>query len=99
LERLFLANIPDNGKDYDAVMSGFCGLCLDTANSMAKYEKAVERWRSARRAFLVVPMVGAFFIDLPMLDYHDLSEYLGKSPPQAIISSWLTRSKFASRNG
>jgi len=54
------------GKDYDAaVMSGgFCGFMLGTtANSMANMKALVERYGSARRAFLVVPMVGAFFID------------------------------------
>lgn len=54
------------GRDYDAaVMSGgFCGFMLGTtANSMANMKALVERYGSARRAFLVVPMVGAFFID------------------------------------
>jgi len=54
------------GKDYDAaVMSGgFCGFMLGTtANSMANMESLVERYGPAPRAFLVVPMVGAFLID------------------------------------
>jgi ESS family glutamate:Na+ symporter len=54
------------GKDYDsAVMaSGFCGFMLGTtANAMANMEALVERYGPAPRAFLVVPMVGAFFID------------------------------------
>jgi ESS family glutamate:Na+ symporter len=54
------------GRDYDAaVMSGgFCGFMLGTtANAMANMEALVEKYGPARRAFLVVPMVGAFFID------------------------------------
>jgi ESS family glutamate:Na+ symporter len=54
------------GKDYEsAVMSGgFCGFMLGTtANAMANMRSLVERYGPAPRAFLVVPMVGAFFID------------------------------------
>jgi ESS family glutamate:Na+ symporter len=54
------------GKDYDAaVMSGgFVGFMLGTtANAMANMRSLVERYGPAPRAFLVVPMVGAFFID------------------------------------
>ena len=54
------------GRDYDsAVMSGgFCGFMLGTtANAMANMKSLVERYGRAPRAFLVVPMVGAFFID------------------------------------
>lgn len=54
------------GKDYEAaVMSaGYCGFALGTtANAMANMKAIVERYGRAPRAFLVVPMVGAFFID------------------------------------
>jgi glutamate:Na+ symporter, ESS family len=54
------------GRDYDAaVMSGgMCGFMLGTtANAMANMESLVDRYGPAPRAFLVVPMVGAFFID------------------------------------
>ena len=54
------------GKDYEsAVMSsGFCGFMLGTtANAMANMKALVERYGPAPKAFLVVPMVGAFFID------------------------------------
>ncbi len=54
------------GRDYDAaVMSaGYCGFALGTtANAMANMKAIVERYGRAPRAFLVVPMVGAFFID------------------------------------
>ena len=43
---------------------GFVGFMLGTtANAMANMEALVERYGPAPRAFLVVPMVGAFFID------------------------------------
>ncbi|HET9438996.1 MAG TPA: sodium/glutamate symporter [Longimicrobiales bacterium] len=54
------------GRDYDAaVMSGgFIGFMLGTtANAMANMRSLVERYGPAPRAFLVIPMVGAFFID------------------------------------
>ena len=54
------------GRDYEAtVMSGgFCGFMLGTtANAMANMRSLAERYGQAPRAFLVVPMVGAFFID------------------------------------
>lgn len=57
---------PLMGKDYDAaVMSGgFCGFALGTtANAMANMKALVDRFGRAPRAFLVVPLVGAFFID------------------------------------
>jgi ESS family glutamate:Na+ symporter len=54
------------GKDYEAAVmsSGFVGFMLGTtANAMANMEAMVQRFGPAPRAFLVVPMVGAFFID------------------------------------
>lgn len=54
------------GNDYDAaVMSGgFAGVMLGTtANAMAVMQSVVERYGIAPRAFLVVPIVGGFFID------------------------------------
>ena len=54
------------GRDYQGAVtaSGFCGFMLGTtANAMANMEALVERYGPAPRAFLVVPMVGAFFID------------------------------------
>lgn len=54
------------GKDYDAaVMSGgFIGFMLGTtANAMAVMRTLVQRYGMAPRAFLVAPLVGAFFID------------------------------------
>ena len=54
------------GRDYEAaVMSGgFIGFMLGTtANAMAVMGTLTERYGPAPRAFLVAPMVGAFFID------------------------------------
>lgn len=54
------------GRDYEgAVMSsGFAGFMLGTsANAMANMGALVEKYGPAPKAFLVVPLVGAFFID------------------------------------
>lgn len=54
------------GKDYDAAVmaGGHCGFGLGaTPNAVANMEALAERFGPAPRAFLVLPMVGAFFID------------------------------------
>jgi len=54
------------GRDYDAaVMSGgHCGFGLGaTPNAVANMRSLEEKFGPAPRAFLVLPMVGAFFID------------------------------------
>ena len=54
------------GRDYDAAVmgGGFIGFMLGTtANAMAVMRKLVGRYGIAPRAFLVAPLVGAFFID------------------------------------
>jgi glutamate:Na+ symporter, ESS family len=54
------------GRDYDAaVMSGgFCGFMLGTtANALASMGVLTEKHGPAPRAYLVVPLVGAFLID------------------------------------
>jgi ESS family glutamate:Na+ symporter len=54
------------GRDYDAAVlaGGHCGFGLGaTPNAVANMEAITERFGPAPRAFLVVPMVGAFFID------------------------------------
>lgn len=54
------------GRDYDsAVMaSGFIGFAMGTtANAVANMQALVGRFGPSPRAFLVVPLVGAFFID------------------------------------
>lgn len=55
-----------SGRDYDAAVmsSGFCGFMLGTtANAMANMEVLTAKYGPSPKAFLVVPMVGAFFID------------------------------------
>ena len=54
------------GSDYDAAVmaGGHCGFALGaTPNAVANMEAITERFGPAPRAFLVLPMVGAFFID------------------------------------
>ncbi len=54
------------GRDYDAavISGGFAGFMLGTtANAMAVMRSLVERYGAAPRAFLVAPLVGAFFMD------------------------------------
>jgi ESS family glutamate:Na+ symporter len=54
------------GRDYEAAVtaSGHIGFGLGiTANAVANMEALTERFRPAPRSFLVVPVVGAFFID------------------------------------
>jgi ESS family glutamate:Na+ symporter len=64
---LCVAAIPHlMGRDYDAVVmaGGFCGFMLGTtANAMANMGAIVERYGPAPKAYLVVPLVGAFGID------------------------------------
>jgi ESS family glutamate:Na+ symporter len=54
------------GRDYESavISAGFVGFMLGTtANAMASMETITARYGPAPRAYLVVPMVGAFFID------------------------------------
>ncbi|WP_426700003.1 sodium/glutamate symporter [Rhodanobacter sp. Col0626] len=54
------------GRDYEAAVmaGGFVGFMLGTtANAMAVMGSLTERFGPAPRAFLVAPLVGAFFID------------------------------------
>jgi ESS family glutamate:Na+ symporter len=54
------------GRDYEAAVtaSGHVGFGLGiTANAVANMEALTERFAPAPRSFLVVPIVGAFFID------------------------------------
>jgi ESS family glutamate:Na+ symporter len=55
------------GRDYRAaiISSGFCGFMLGiTANAIASMQELVEKYGPAPEAFLVVPVVGAFLIDM-----------------------------------
>lgn len=54
------------GRDYQAAVTagGFCGFMLGTtANAMACMTVLTEKYGPAPRAFIVVPLVGAFLID------------------------------------
>jgi ESS family glutamate:Na+ symporter len=55
------------GRDYDAVViaSGFAGLGLGaTPVAIANMNAVTSRYGPSTKAFLVVPLVGAFFIDV-----------------------------------
>lgn len=55
------------GSDYDAVVlsAGHCGFGLGaTPTAVANMQAITSRFGPSHKAFLIVPMVGAFFIDL-----------------------------------
>ncbi|MBW2731757.1 MAG: sodium/glutamate symporter [Deltaproteobacteria bacterium] len=55
------------GKDFDAaiIAGGHCGFGLGaTPTAVANMEALVSRYGASPQAFLIVPMVGAFFIDI-----------------------------------
>ena len=55
------------GKDYDAaiMVSGFLGHGLGaTPNAMANMSAVVSKYGPSRKAFLIVPIVGAFLIEV-----------------------------------
>lgn len=55
------------GKDYDAavMVAGFAGHGLGaTPNAIANMDAIVSRFGPSQRAFLIVPIVGAFLIDV-----------------------------------
>ncbi len=54
------------GRDYESavISTGFLGFMLGTtANSMANMKVLADKYGPAPKAFLIVPIVGAFFID------------------------------------
>ncbi|WMY96067.1 MAG: sodium/glutamate symporter [Arsenophonus sp.] len=58
---------PIMGKNYDAAVlaAGHCGFGLGaTPTAIANMEAITKKFGSSNLAFLVVPMVGAFFIDI-----------------------------------
>ncbi len=58
---------PAMGRDYDAaVMSaGYAGLALGaTPTAIANMEAVTQKFGASAKAFIVVPLVGAFFIDI-----------------------------------
>lgn len=55
------------GKDYDAAVlaAGHCGFGLGaTPTAIANMQAITDRYLPSHKAFLVVPMVGAFFVDV-----------------------------------
>ena len=55
------------GKDYDAAVlaGGFCGFGMGaTPTAVANMQAVTDRFGPSHKAFLIVPMVGAFFVDI-----------------------------------
>ena len=72
------------GRDYDAavISAGFVGLGLGaTPVAIANMSVLTARFGHSAKAFLVVPLVGAFFIDL--LNALVIKFYVG------VITRWL----------
>ena len=66
---MFVQNLlfPLMGRDYDAavVAAGFGGVSLgSTPTAMANMAAVTHRFGPSHRAFIIVPLVSAFFIDL-----------------------------------
>ena len=72
------------GRDYDAcvITAGFVGLGLGaTPIAIANMDVVTRRFGASPKAFLVVPLVGAFFIDL--LNAVTIKFFIG------VIENWL----------
>lgn len=55
------------GKDYDAAVlaAGHCGFGMGaTPTAIANMQAVTDRYQPSPKAFLIVPMVGAFFVDI-----------------------------------
>ena len=55
------------GKDYDAAVlsAGHCGFGMGaTPTAIANMQAVTDRYLPSHKAFLLVPMVGAFFVDI-----------------------------------
>lgn len=62
-----LRYLAHDGQNYDAAVlaAGHCGFGLGaTPTAIANMQAITERFGPSHMAFLVVPMVGAFFIDI-----------------------------------
>ena len=58
---------PAMGRDYNAavVSAGFAGYSMGaTPTAMANMSAVTQRYGASHMAFIIVPLVGAFFIDL-----------------------------------
>ena len=72
------------GKDYDAavIAAGFCGLGMGaTPVAIANMSAITGKYGPSFKAFLVIPLVGAFFIDL--LNAATIKFFIG------VITRWL----------
>ena len=72
------------GRDYDAgvIAAGFAGLGLGaTPVAIANMDAVTRRFGASTKAFLVVPLVGAFFIDI--LNAITIKFFIG------VITRWL----------
>jgi ESS family glutamate:Na+ symporter len=64
---IMFAVFPAMGRDYDAsvVSAGFAGYSMGaTPTAMANMSAVTQRYGGSHLAFIIVPLVGAFFIDL-----------------------------------
>jgi len=55
------------GSDYDAIVlsAGHCGFGLGaTPTAVANMQSITDKYGPSHKAFLIVPMVGAFFVDI-----------------------------------
>lgn len=55
------------GKDYESaiISAAFCGFVLGaTATAIANMQALTQRYGPAPQAFIIVPIVGAFIIDI-----------------------------------
>lgn len=55
------------GKDYDSAVlaAGHCGFGMGaTPTAIANMQAVTDRYGTSHKAFLIVPMVGAFFVDI-----------------------------------
>lgn len=55
------------GRDYDAIVlsAGHCGFGLGaTPTAVANMQSITDKYGPSHKAFLIVPMVGAFFVDI-----------------------------------
>ena len=55
------------GKDYDAVVitAGFVGISLGaTPTAMVNMSAVTKNYGNSMKAFLVIPLIGAFFLDI-----------------------------------
>jgi ESS family glutamate:Na+ symporter len=64
---IMFAVFPLMGRNYDAavISAGFAGYSMGaTPTAMANMSAVTQRYGASHMAFIIVPLVGAFFIDL-----------------------------------